>query len=102
VDDSGYHPQTKGGQRVVHDRIAKDIICHLFAGEPDSELNELAAACERLENSMIRMHELESDMVGCKESKGAGVSGSDVQTKENNDSRFDHSWVLGGPDPGWY
>lgn len=87
VDESGYHPQTKGvnalfmielGQRIVHDRVAKDIICHLFAGEPDPDMEDLVAACDRLENSMSRTCELESAtaMAGCSGNRGDDMVGT--------------------------
>jgi hypothetical protein len=60
VDSTGYHPQTKGGQKVVNDQIAKDIISHLFVDKNYvAELEDLAAACERLESSMEKMMRIE-------------------------------------------
>jgi hypothetical protein len=41
---------------VVHDQIAKDIISHLFVDKNSAaELEDLAAAYERLESSMEKM-----------------------------------------------
>lgn len=51
VDNSGYHPSTH-----VRSQIAADIKRHLFCdGDSDSQLGELADACDRLEASMGRM-----------------------------------------------
>jgi hypothetical protein len=91
---------------VVNDQIAKDIISHLFVDKNSmAELEDLAAACERLESSMEKMMRIEPRTDS--ELQNMGNRGDDAEQGVMGnmilgDTRFQHSWILGGPTPGWY
>lgn len=88
---------------MVQDQIVKDIICHLFASQkPDSDLDDLAEACARLESSMDRMMVVKPAMELLRENRGTDEAGEGRNPKAELDTHFDHSWVPGGPNPGWY
>lgn len=81
VDSSGYRPSTRGGQRLIRDQIADDIKRHLFVGQGgDEDMRELAAASNRLEQSMEKLLTLSSPQ-GRKESVVPAA-----QTEEEDDT----------------
>lgn len=108
VDESGYHPQTAGGRQLIHDRVAKDLINHLFGGNGvDPDLNELEAACGRLEDSMKKLANLnvsrrEETEQWREKTIGLGKGDMTELMDSGPDPRFGHSWIPRGPDPGWY
>jgi hypothetical protein len=92
VDKSGYHPQTKGGQQLIHDQIVNDIKAHLFAdNKSDPKLDALELACEGLENSMERMRLLDSDGISWKNKVADAAGGGAIETVMGLDTHFDHS-----------
>jgi hypothetical protein len=63
VDASGYHPMTKGGQEKLRLQTKKEIKCHMFSDQKRvSEMRDLAAASDRLEESMEKMPRFGSAM----------------------------------------
>lgn len=85
---------------MIHDQIVKDIKAHLFAdNKSDPELDALELPCEGLENSMERMRLLDSDGILGKNRVADAAGGGAIETVMGLDTRFDHSWIPGGPDP---
>jgi hypothetical protein len=61
---SGYHPTTREGQKLLRSQIEDDIKCHIFSDQKwDSEMRDLAAASDCLEESMGRMLAIGSTIV---------------------------------------
>lgn len=104
VDLSGYHPTTHGGQERLHLQIKKEIKCNLFSDQKwVSEMRDLDAASDCLEQSIEKMMMLDSDMGGSdKQSKDWKGGGKDDQILNSVDSRFAHSWTPNGPGLGWF
>lgn len=101
---SSYQPSTKGGRQRLNEQIASEIKQHLFASKLDPQLEELADACGRLEESMNRMS---SVTWGCAISKKMQPWGLEREVEDDRpqggyDSRFSHSWRPIGPGKGWY
>jgi hypothetical protein len=56
VDAFGYHPMMKGGQEKLRLQTEKEIKCHMFFGQKwVSEMRDLPAAYDRLEESLEKM-----------------------------------------------
>lgn len=105
VDSSGYHPTTRGGQKQLRLQIEKEIKCQLFTEQQwVSELRDLAAASDRLEESLEKMLKLDSgrEAIDKKLVAWDGRGKEDKPVLNSVDFRFDHSWTPPGPRPGWF
>lgn len=102
--NSGCQPTTKGGKKRLNEQIAGDIKQHLFAGSTIQQLDELALACDRLEESMNRMSLIAGGQENCQEqrSKQLGREVEDDKFWGELDDRFSHSWRPIGPSKGWF
>jgi hypothetical protein len=102
--NSGCQPTTKGGKKRLNEQIAEDIKHHIFAASTIQHLDELALACDRLEESMNRMSLIAGGQEHYQEqrSKQLGREVEDDKVWGELDDRFSHSWRPIGPTKGWF